>query len=417
MSPLSAPSVEDRRGNVAVMTAIALPAIAMLAAGAVEIAAVTGDRAKLQAAADAAALAGARELALSSDAGVAERAKASALQRVQTIVDRGAVVTPEAEIVDDGGALRVALHSKRPSFFGDLLPPGGFQVRVEAVAANMGRIPLCVLVHGEGVAKGEAALLKDSADISAPGCLVHSNSDIVVENSARLTAGVVQSVKSAKGAITPAAEVGAEPIEDPFNKKDVSMKGSCLAGGKPIKFEDVAGAPERSLPPGRYCDDVEVKKWTRLKLQAGEYYFDKVFKIDDDASLSGADVALVFGKDAKFEFNGRSKISLEGRKAGGFAGFLIVTQRTGKPTDSPKDFIIMSDHVSKLLGTIYIPDHRLVVDGKEEVAEQSDWTVVVARSVQLKNNPTLVINKNYAGSDVPVPAGVGPTRSNVRLDR
>jgi hypothetical protein len=41
------------------------------------------------------------------------------------------------------------------------------------------------------------------------------------------------------------------------------------------------------------------------------------------------------------------------------------------------------------------------------VADQSAWTVVVAKSLQLTGSPNLVINANYSGSSVPVPGGVG----------
>ena len=41
------------------------------------------------------------------------------------------------------------------------------------------------------------------------------------------------------------------------------------------------------------------------------------------------------------------------------------------------------------------------------MADQSAWTVVVAKGLQLQGSPNLVINANYAGSNVPVPAGAG----------
>ena len=51
------------------------------------------------------------------------------------------------------------------------------------------------------------------------------------------------------------------------------------------------------------------------------------------------------------------------------------------------------------------------------VAQDSAWSVIVASTLTLRENPVLVINTGYAGSGVPVPAGVGPSASPLRLTR
>ena len=57
----------------------------------------------------------------------------------------------------------------------------------------------------------------------------------------------------------------------------------------------------------------------------------------------------------------------------------------------------------------------MFVEGKDEVARDSAWTVIVARMLQLKGSPSLIINANYAASDVPVPDGVGPRSGGAQL--
>ena len=55
-----------------------------------------------------------------------------------------------------------------------------------------------------------------------------------------------------------------------------------------------------------------------------------------------------------------------------------------------------------------MPSATLNVTGaSDNVADQSAWTVVVAKALQLQGSPNLVINANYANSTVPVPAGAG----------
>jgi len=59
-------------------------------------------------------------------------------------------------------------------------------------------------------------------------------------------------------------------------------------------------------------------------------------------------------------------------------------------------FTISSDAARQLLGTIYIPSATLAVTGtSNRVADQSAWTVIVAKSIQLTGSPNLVINHNY----------------------
>jgi hypothetical protein len=64
---------------------------------------------------------------------------------------------------------------------------------------------------------------------------------------------------------------------------------------------------------------------------------------------------------------------------------------------------------------IYVPDAQLIVDGSADVARDSAWTVIVARMLQLKGSPSLVINANYSSSSVPVPDGVGPRAGGSQL--
>src|SRR5262249_48186392 len=104
-----------------------------------------------------------------------------------------------------------------------------------------------------------------------------------------------------------------------------------------------------------------------------------------------------------------SMVNLDGRKSGSFSGFVLIASRGNN-----NDFVITSEHVDRLLGVVYAPDARLVIEGRASVARQSAWTVIVAKAILLEGNPTLFLNANYRDADVPVPGGVGP-RSGTRL--
>ena len=125
-------------------------------------------------------------------------------------------------------------------------------------------------------------------------------------------------------------------------------------------------------------------------------------------------MVLVFDDKSNFNFIGNSQIDLQGLQgSSSYSGFVILTTRKNTGT-----FSISSDAARQLLGTIYIPSATLAVSGvSNRVADQSAWTVVVAKAVNVGGSADLVINANYAGSTVPVPAGVGPRGGSVMLTK
>jgi hypothetical protein len=111
-------------------------------------------------------------------------------------------VTAEATIVEQGKAIKVAITANRDSFFGNLVPPGGFTTRAEATAVGMSRTPLCILVDGQ-TGQDKAANLLDSSKIKAEGCLVHSNRDIAAEGASKIEAGACNRWATPSGTSAP----------------------------------------------------------------------------------------------------------------------------------------------------------------------------------------------------------------------
>ena len=59
-----------------------------------------------------------------------------------------------------------------------------------------------------------------------------------------------------------------------------------------------------------------------------------------------------------------------------------------------------------LLGTIYLPVSVLNIDSSALVADQSAYTAIVTKSLQLQSGPDLVLNTNSDLTGVPVPEGI-----------
>ena len=398
---------EDRRGNVITTFALAVPVIAVLSLGGIDLASVSADKQRLQDVADSAALMAAKQLGMADNNGLAERTKAAMAAQLTELSSRmtyNASVTPDT----DEGLVQVQMTVNRNSFFANMLPPGGWNFTITANAERMGVTPLCVLSHGGD--KSDLIELKDTSNVAAAGCLIHSNSDMKVPSGAALTAGIAQASGLASGPITPTAQTDAPVIADPFATMTIGQQG---AGCTPT--DQVTDLLPLVLLPGVHCGNIIAGKDARVTLLPGEHYFQKgKLDLKDSAVLSGDDVVLIFGKDAEFQFRDSSEIRLSGRRQGSYAGFVVATTR-----DNDRTFEISSGAARQLLGTVYIPSTTLLVKGRHCVADQSAWTVIVAKSIKLTENPDLVINKNYAGSTVPVPGGVGDkaAAASVRLNQ
>jgi hypothetical protein len=244
-----------------------------------------------------------------------------------------------------------------------------------------------------------------NSSIQADNCLVHSNGDMLTRDNALITAGTIQAKRTATGAgYRPAANSGALRVVDPFRNRIIRRGGACN-NLDPVPII-TAGNDTRTLAAAVHKSNVQVNGNGTLILGPGEHYFCQNLSIRGNGTVRGDNIVMIFDEEGTLRAGDNSSISLTGRTSGDWAGFLIVATR-----DNEKDMEISSSFVDKLLGTVYVPEATLVINATGAVAENSKWSVVVAKDITLDKNATLVINTDYTGSGVPVPMGVGNSGS------
>ena len=136
-------------GTIAIKFALAVPALALVGAGAMDLTHVQSTKARLDDIADSAALAGASDLGLATDGSNAtERARAFVESHLAEW-EKAPALEGTYEIVDLQGqrAIRVSLDANRPSFFANLLPPGGWDIHAEATSEKMAMGHFCDLLR------------------------------------------------------------------------------------------------------------------------------------------------------------------------------------------------------------------------------------------------------------------------------
>ncbi|HYD46596.1 MAG TPA: pilus assembly protein TadG-related protein [Phenylobacterium sp.] len=405
----------DRRGGIATIFAIGAPVVAMFACGAIDLFAVHSSRTALQDAADAAALAAAKQIGMTDEVGIKNRAEIFVRQQAASAA-KDVNYTVASTIDVEASTVTVHIDGVRDSFFGNLLPPGGWKIKINSTATRVSQVPLCVLATGED--SGNKIDVKDQAQLTAPKCLVHTNSNMEVSNNGWMNTAIAQASGWAKGRISPEPQTDAPTIADPFAGMSISTDQACpLVDSLVLALSNIQLGgllPPIPVQPGVHCVNVTVQKNVTLRLQPGEHYFKKGdLQLLQNAKIEGQDVVLIFDKDAKFKFGDQSQINLEGRRSGDFAGFVIATT-----PENTNTFEISTTAARELLGTVYIPGAKLALSGTNtQVTDQADWTVIVAKAIEMTGSPNLVLNTNYQGSPVPVPAGVGPVGGEVRLGK
>jgi hypothetical protein len=398
----------SERGNLAVVTGIIAIPLAMIVVITIEMVSLSSEKARMQAAVDAAALAGARELAV---AGGAARnangfAETFAMNQVTDLAPRIAMTFTASQ--NSNGGFQVTGMGLRGSFFGNMVPPGGFKIEVNAIAEALNQQPLCILALPENdddaMAPGLSAVVNSS--IQANNCLVHSNGNMLTRQNAVIRAGTIQASRTATGrGFVPAANNGALRVRDPFKDRIIKRQNVCNnLNTTPIS---ISGNSSQTLAAAVHKSNVIVSDNGTLILGPGEHYFCQNLRVLANGVVRGDNVVIIFDEEGTLHATQNSLISLTGRTTGDWAGFVIVASR-----DNEEDMEISSNRVDKLLGTVYVPEATLVINAAGSVAEDSKWSVVVAKDITLDVNAALVINTDYAGSGVPVPMGVGNNGSN-----
>lgn len=405
-----------RGGNVAFIAAVAAPVLLGSAGVVIDFVSAFNAKNNLQQVADAAALAAATELPLRS---TTERTVASIVDgHVRAEIDASTEITAlSSEILDDRGGVRVELAGRINSIFGRMFNVDGYSPRVEAIARLSGGSPLCALALEERM--GHAVHLEREARILAPDCAIVSNSanerGITVRDSAEIHATMICSaggVVGGSGNFNPDPITDCPPIEDPLAHREEPEAGGC---DHLLKLSVIGS---RTLNPGIYCGGITILPGATATLRPGVYVMKNgPLLVMNGGTLRGEHVGFYFVGDlSNMTLAANSNIELTAPRDGPMAGFLFFANRVRLTGDlGLRRFTINSNNARELLGTIYLRDGILDVASNRPIADQSAYTVIVARRIEVSAGPDLVLNTDYEGTTVPVPEGVGPRRPHAYL--
>jgi Flp pilus assembly protein TadG len=433
--PLSLPSAEG--GGVAQLFAFAFPVLVALVGLGVDSAGFYDQQSRMQTAADSSALAIAKEMHLfvEDTSALEEFAKSRVEAMLGTVKLGERPHTISVDVNTDDGRATVNVSMVAPTF----LPVdvwGDNPIVVEAVASTYGSEDLCVL--GLNKSASDTVSADKAALITAPDCAIQSNSTdeegLAAEHLSMVVSALICTSGGYSGdsaSFTPTPEVDCPVVEDPLAERVPPIPGGCSY------LDFVAEKGVSTIEPGHYCGGLKISNNADVVAAPGVYIISGgELRVENNAKLYGDNVSFYFADDsATLRFKDKAEVELSAPKDGLMAGILFF-ENPSAPLG--RDFEIASDSVRKLLGTIYLPrgifkgDGTLISTVKNTangvtaaaglgeilptIGEASAYTVIVANQLDLKG-VNLVINSDYAASDVPVPDGIGPHSQKVRLSR
>jgi Flp pilus assembly protein TadG len=395
--------IQCSKGGIAVGIAVASPALVAVVGLASDYAVSTVKVGELQAAADAAAIAGANELALS---GSTERSIESAVQSYVAAQDDSGEsrITSLAKINRTQGTVQVVVEESWTPVFAHFLNANVTPIRVNATARLMGKTKICVLILNGAEAK--VLHLDNDAKLTANGCGVYSNSKhaegIRLDANARITSALTCSVggfRAKNDAVKPFPLTDCPPVADPLANRSPPSVGACNF----TKLKITGG--NKALAPGTYCGGLEITGSANVTFSSGVYVIkDGEFKVQDTARITGEHVTFYLtGNSSTIVFANNAYVRLTGSKEGDMAGLLFFEDRAAILGREHK---INSPNVDELTGTLYLSRGALLVDPNDTVAEASAYTAIIAYELRLREGPELILNTDYGATDVPVPEGI-----------
>ncbi len=408
--------LKSNDGNFLITAAIMLPVLLGVIGLGLDFAIFTSQKSRMQETADAAAIAAVREAAIQGwnqdtaeaivDQVVAESLAKSAYSSVTYLSTTSVDAknnSVKVELRQDGhGYILLGMFASNP------------QIGIVTEAKLAATTNICVLTLDPSASRS-LQLTKPSI-MTANGCGVFANSTdpkaVSVETNALLQSLVTCSSGGWEGR---ALDYKPEPVtdcpalDDPLLQRAAPTFGGC-------DYIDIELHSSLTLSPGVYCGGLSAADSAVLSLEPGVYVIkDGPLQLSGNASLVGTNIGFYLtGNDATFRFDGSSNVALTAPKTGPLAGILFFEDRN---MAKGRSFEISSKDARKLVGTIYLPNGNLHIKGKGKVAEDSEWTAIIANEILVDKGPTVTLNSDYGGSDIPVPAGIAGTTGTAFLTR
>ncbi len=400
--------MRDESGQAAVFVLVALliPCILGFVGLATDVGFLLQAKRHMQIAADAAAIAGAKQIRVQGATASTIRAAASAAsaQNGYKNGSNGVTVTPSYPAADgphagQAGYAEAIVTQVQPTFFMKLFSINSMPVSARAVAFN-GATNNVGCLRAQDTSGADTIHLQGSFTVDAPGCSVIDNSSdssalVFTGGGGALNAGYVGVVGGATGQTgdsSPAPTTGIPQTSDPLASQITAPTwGSCAA---PVGNTWGPTAPSTVVC---YSGSITVGSGVTVTMNPGTYVFTGNLGLSGHGTLTGTGVTLYFaggtpGGSLGGGGNGNTTLNLTAPTSGPYKGILIYEDPSNTNTIS-----LNGTPVANLTGIIYAPSAELDLSGNTTMNLTTD---LIVGSLYDKGNATINITdytKTFGG--------------------
>jgi len=399
----------SRRGFVLVTMIVCMAVVLAFLGLSIDVGYQQSIKVRMQTAADAAALGGARELAASGNANLVSAAQGDAATNGFTNGTNSVTVTVNnppstGYSTSDGTAVEVLISQSVPTFFMQVLGFSSGTVRARAVARTESASNGACFYTLDPTMSNAFSVSNGVSVSSSCGIIVDSNSNtaLTATGGAHLSApsiSVVGNYTVNNGAtISPSPTHGAASVSNPFSTLPTPSVGACN-----YTNYSVGGGATVTINPGVYCNGINISNGATVTFNSGTYILKGGgFTLGGGARVSGAGVMFYNTYATGYSYgpinfsNGTTE-TFTAPTSGTYAGILFFQD----PTVSGGAASSFAGGTSaNLSGTLYFPTTALSFSNGASAA----YTIIVADSVSFTGGVTL--NNNYSS----LPGGVSPIK-------
>ena len=385
-------------GQALVFAALALVALAGFAGLGIDMGVLRYERRLQQSAADAAAIAGASNLAYGGVAAGSQAAAAANGFAGATIVTNElcpATVTTLTVIINnppqsgphlnDGKYVEVCVANLQPTYFMRIVGINNETVSARAVATNLsgGANGGCIYTLGTS---GSDISMNGNDNIQAPQCGIVDDSSLSLNGNDTINAGSigVAGSYSANGnpSVTPAPVTGIPAAADPLAYLTAPSGGSCVADPR------LNGNVNATLNPGNYCNGITINGNINVTFNPGTYILGGSFTPNGNGTLSGTGVTF-YVTSGTVTLNGNNTFNFSAPTSGSLEGILFW-----QAASDTSGATFNGNNSSKLEGALYAPEAQITMNGNNSSAA---YSIVVAKSLLMNGNNTFTANADYSG--------------------
>lgn len=267
--------------------------------------------------------------------------------------------------------------------------------------------------------------VSDGADFDASTCAVQVNS--TNKDAASVSSGASATAQrfcirgGAAGDFSPYVNTECSLIADPYAGKSGPQADACIKVDLPKTVEaavdgitgelvDVV-ANNAVLNPGTYCKNLKVKG-LNITFNPGVYIFDDAsLKFEKGSQAMAEDVTFVLrGSKSDIKVDGGSSLYIKAPSNGDLAGLAIfqqvstdITGKKGKGKGSLPNgkTELKGGSTMTILGTVYVPEHDIIVKSDSGLGTQSPATSFIGYNVNFSGNSKITVAVDSAAVGLP----------------